>query len=78
MHKLILLACLTIFITSCSPSKQEVLDKCITQSNETFAKDAVYVKIAFVEGCVKSHGYKLISDCERRAAIAKFSADCYD
>lgn len=78
MLKLILIICLPIFIASCSPTKQEVLDKCITQANETFSKDAGLEKTVFVGACVKSHGYTLTSACRSDAPVAKFAANCYE
>ena len=78
MKKLGLIIFISILITSCT-SKQDILDKCIAQGNEIFAKDDNTAKGYFVHSCVLStQKYHWNRNCDvDKRPVDYFVAMCY-
>ena len=78
MKKLGLIIFISILIMSCT-NKQDILDKCIAQGNEIFAKDDTRAKGYFVYSCVLStQKYHLNSGCDvNKSPSDYFVAMCY-
>ncbi len=74
---LIPLLLLTITLIGCSKSKQEIVDKCLLQANQTFPTD-LSQKSMFFQGCMVDYKYAFNSKyCDKDKQVDMLSGICY-
>ena len=74
---LILLLVPMIILIGCSKSKQEILDKCLLQANQTFPTDMTQ-KSMFFQGCMAKYRYAFNAhNCYQNNQEHIFSEICY-
>ena len=80
MKKLLLLIILLlpmIFLVGCSKSKQEIVDKCLLQANQTFPTDTTQ-KSMFFQGCMVKYKYAFNAhNCDKDKQVHMLSGICY-
>ena len=74
---LILLLMPMIVLIGCSSSKQEVVDKCFLQANQTFPTDLPQ-KSMFFQGCMVEYKYAFNAhSCDKDKQVDMLSGICY-
>ena len=74
---LILLLVHMIILIGCSKSKQEILDKCLLQANQTFPSDMKQKSMLF-QGCMVKYKYAFNAhNCDQDNQIHLMSESCY-
>ena len=80
MKKLFLLIILLlpmISLLGCSKSKQEIVDKCLLQANQTFPTD-LSQKSMFFQGCMVEYKYAFNAHgCDKDKQVDMLSGICY-
>ena len=76
MKKLILIFSILILI-GCSLSKQEIVDKCLLQANQTFPTDMTQNSM-FFQGCMVKYKYAFNAhNCDKDKQVHMLSGICY-
>ena len=76
-YLLILLLMPMIVLVGCSKSKQDILDKCILQANQTFPTD-MNQKSMFFQGCMVEYKYAFNAhNCDKDNKEHLLSEICY-
>ena len=74
---LILLLVPMIILIGCSKSKQETVDKCLLQANQTFPTDMTQKSMLF-QGCMVKYKYAFNAhNCDQDNQIHLMSEICY-
>ncbi len=74
---LILLLVPMIILIGCSKSKQEIIDKCLLQANQTSPSDMTQ-KSMFFQGCMGKYNYAFNAhNCDKDKQDHAFSEICY-
>ena len=77
MKKSLLLLMPMIVLIGCSLSKQEVVDKCLLQANQTFPTD-LSQKSMFFQGCMVEYKYAFNAHhCDKDKQVDMLSGICY-
>jgi hypothetical protein len=67
---------MTILI-GCSKSKEEIVDKCLLQANQTFPTDMTQ-KSMFFQGCMVEYKYAFnVRNCDKDKQVDMLSGVCY-
>ncbi len=75
--KTIIFLSVSILLVACSKPKEEIVDKCLTSSNQTFSDD-LESKSVFFENCMKENKYRYICGYDKEYEFReKLSAICY-
>ena len=76
-YLLVLLLLPMIILIGCSKSKQEILDKCLLQANQTFPTDMIQ-KSMFFQGCMAEYKYAFNAhNCDKDKQDHMLSEICY-
>ena len=76
MKKIVLVFSILLLI-GCSLSKQEVVDKCLLQANQTFPND-LSQKSMFFQGCMVKYKYAFNAhNCDKDKQVHMLSEICY-
>lgn len=73
---------ITLFFTvlifiGCSKSKQDIVDKCLLQANQTFPTD-LSQKSMFFQGCMVEYKYAFNAhNCDKDKQVDMLSGICY-
>ena len=74
---IILLLVPIIILIGCSKSKQEIVDKCLLQANQTFPNDMTQNSM-FFQGCMVKYQYAFNAhNCDQNNQEHIFSEICY-
>ena len=74
---LILLLVPLIILIGCSKSKQEIVDKCLLQANQTFPTDMTQKSMLF-QGCMGKYKYAFNAhNCDKDKQDHALSGICY-
>ena len=74
---LILLLVSMIILIGCSKSKQEIVDKCLLQANQTYPTDMTQ-KSMFFQGCMVKYKYAFNAhNCDKDKKDHALSGICY-
>ena len=74
---LILLLVSMIILIGCSKSKQEIVDKCLLQANQTYPTDMTQKSMLF-QGCMVKYKYAFNAhNCDQDNQIHLMSEICY-
>jgi hypothetical protein len=77
MKKLLFILSLTILLVACGKSKEQIVEKCLLQANQTFPTDMTS-KIAHFEGCMVENNYSFNDvSCDMQKPIDALSSICY-
>ena len=80
MKKIYLLTLLLvpmIILIGCDKSKQEIVDKCLLQANQTFPNDMTQKSI-FFQGCMVEYKYAFNPhSCDKDKQVHMLSEICY-
>ena len=80
MKKLFLLILLILplgLLIGCSKTKQEIVDKCLLQANQTFPTD-LSQKSMFFQGCMVEYRYAFNAHiCDKDKQVDMLSGICY-
>ena len=80
MKKLPLLILLILplgLLIGCSKTKQEIVDKCLLQANQTFPTDLTQ-KSMFFQGCMVEYRYAFNAhSCDKDKQVDMLSGVCY-
>ncbi len=80
MKKLPLLILLILpfgLLIGCSKTKQEIVDKCLLQANQTFPTDLTQ-KSMFFQGCMVEYRYAFNAhSCDKDKQVDMLSGICY-
>jgi major membrane immunogen (membrane-anchored lipoprotein) len=79
MKKLIFILSLTMLLVACGKSKEQIVDKCLLQANQTFP-DSMKWKIDHFENCMNEKDYYLSDHkiCNGENPTNALSAFCYN
>jgi hypothetical protein len=76
MKKIVLVFSILLLI-GCSLSKQEIVDKCLLQANQTFPTD-LSQKSMFFQGCMVDYKYAFNAKyCDKDKQVDMLSGICY-
>ena len=74
---LILLLSPMIFLVGCGKNKQDIVDKCLLQANQTFPND-LSQKSMFFQGCMVEYKYAFNAhNCDKDKQVHMLSGICY-
>ncbi|WP_422681559.1 hypothetical protein [Candidatus Methylopumilus universalis] len=74
---LILLLSPMIFLVGCGKNKQDIVDKCLLQANQTFPTD-LSQKSMFFQGCMVEYKYAFNAhNCDKDKQVHMLSEICY-
>ncbi len=74
---LILLLVPMIILIGCSKSKQEIVDKCLLQANQTFPTDMTQKSMLF-QSCMVKYKYAFNAhNCDKDKQVHMLSEICY-
>jgi hypothetical protein len=78
MKKLLFILSLTILLVACGKTKEQIIDKCLLQANQTFP-EAMKWKIDHFENCMLENKYYFSDSelCKHEDPIYALSAICY-
>ncbi len=66
-----------IILIGCSKNKEEIVDKCLLQANQTFPNDMTQ-KSMFFQGCMVEHKYAFnVRNCDKDKQVDMLSGVCY-
>ena len=76
-YLLILLLIPMMVLIGCSLSKQEIVDKCLLQANQTFPTDMTQKSMLF-QGCMVKYKYAFNAhNCDKDKQVHMLSEICY-
>lgn len=74
---LVLLLVPMMVLIGCSLSKQEIVDKCLLQANQTFPTDMIQKSMSF-QGCMVEYKYAFNAhNCDKDKQVHMLSEICY-
>ena len=77
MKKLLLLILPLGLLIGCSQGKQEIVDKCLLQANQTYPTDMTQ-KSMFFQGCMVKYKYAFNAhNCDKDKQVHMLSEICY-
>ncbi|CAM8373553.1 hypothetical protein MCEWOLH11_00935 [Candidatus Methylopumilus universalis] len=66
-----------IFLVGCGKNKQDIVDKCLLQANQTFPTD-LSQKSMFFQGCMVEYKYAFNAhNCDKDKQVHMLSEICY-
>ena len=74
---IVILFCTVLMLIGCSKNKQDIVDKCLLQANQTFPAD-LSQKSMFFQGCMVEYKYAFNAHgCDKDKQVDMLSGICY-
>ncbi len=74
---IVILFSTVLMIIGCSKNKQDIVDKCLLQANQTFPTD-LSQKSMFFQGCMVEYKYAFNAhNCDKDKQVDMLSGICY-